>query len=544
MRKSLPRGAVATFWVCCIACGAGRPARAADAPPARPVPALARQVRAILSRLASGDYKDRERATLEAEALPAAALPLIEDALASGALSPEVALRLADKVSALQRKVASTKYEDMLRGMYLWDRQSLLDAYDRGGHADPKWDAAAHEAIVLHVRPRRDPNISPKDQRRIIDAFKKAIDLGCDDPLLLYHYWQRKLTSEKPVPGVNVLTKIEPIRKACEGVVAGNYPPVHRMEAAMRLAEESIMYHRYTPELGKRVNENIEIALAQVEPAIKAGAPRHLLMGMLAPIEKLVHTMERNKGTEGHARMMKAVRVSAKGTAIPAFLDADFYIWRGYFLRNHPDYRTPGPKQEQVKTLLAEVVQQCKAAVDECLVAAPDDPDAINRMLRYLCMIAGPRAEFDKWFEKTTTIYPNDLPAYQVKLGYIRENGTAEEQLAFGRECLAKGNWPSRIPLILVDVHATLASDSGDPQVWEDLTAAFEGYLKRFPDAHRDRTAYLVSACLGNHWLVAKAQFDKLGDDLVWNLFDSQARIDECRRKANEAAAAAATPRS
>src|SRR4051812_777504 len=187
-------------------------------PPAAPIdPALSKQVRGLLLRLESGDYQEHEQATLAIEKLPASALPLIERALASGALSPEVSVRLADRVSTLQRKVASTKYKDMLRVNFLWDRQSYLDGYEKGGHTNPKWDAAAREAIVLHVRPRRDPNLSPRDSRRIIAAMKAATDLGCDDPLIRMHYWLRKLTTEKPVPGVDVrATKIEPIRKACE----------------------------------------------------------------------------------------------------------------------------------------------------------------------------------------------------------------------------------------------------------------------------------------------------------------------------------------
>jgi hypothetical protein len=413
-------------------------------PPAAPIdPALTKQVRALLARLESDDYQERERATLAVEQLPAEAVPLIERALASGDLSPEVSVRLADRVGTLRRKVASTKYEDMLRAMFLWDRQSYLTAYERGGHTNPKWDAAAREAIVLHVRPRRDPNLSPKDSRRIIAAMKAAIDLGCDDPLIRYHYWHRKLRSEKPVPGVDVRTKMEPIRKACEEVVAGNYPAIHRMEAAVRLGEEAILYHVYTPELGKRVNENVEVALSLVAPAIKDGAPRHALMALLPSLEKLVHTMEKNRATEGHARMMKSIRASAKGTTIPAFLDADFYIWRGNFLRGNRDYRAGGDKAEPVKKLLADVVKKGKAAVDEALKPDPDDPDAINRMLRYLVMTVAPREEFEKWFEKSMRLYPNGLPACQVKLEYLRDNVGYDAQLEFGRQCVAQGNWPA-----------------------------------------------------------------------------------------------------
>ncbi|HSI34615.1 MAG: hypothetical protein ACAI43_15610 [Phycisphaerae bacterium] len=503
--------------------------------PTKPAPAAPlspdRQVLLLLAQLGSPDYAVRDKAALAIEELPASALPAIEAALAKGELSPEVAVRLAEKVSYVRRKSDATKYETMLRDYYVWDRDTALAAYTGGGHTNPKWDAAAREAIVLHVRPRRDPNISPHDVGRIVAAMKKAIDLGCDDPLV--RMWHAIRAFELLKPDADPKPLIAEARAAAEGVAAGAYPAYLRMEAAYRHADIVVRYDKPTPENKKAVTADFDIVFSQVGPALKEGAPRHAIMSVVTPAKSLLSALENASLSRAHDRAMKAMAPAIKGTMIQHFLEADFRISGGYFVRNSKP--VAGRPPEEKEKLLAKTVGQAKAAVDAGLKLDPDDSDAVNRMLRFLCLTRAPADEFDKWFDRAMKLYPNDLVACQMKHTYLQENGTVEQRLAFGRECLAGGNWGSRIPLILCDVHAQLGSDPRDAEVWADLTAAYEGYFKRFPNANADRSAYCYSACLADQWRVARTQFDALGDHLVWTFFNSQQQLDEYRKRAKAA---------
>lgn len=491
-------------------------------------PALAARVNALLVQLEAGDYRARERATAAVEELPPAALPFIEKAVASGDLSPEVSARLSSRMSILLRKSAATKYEQRLRAMLEWERTASLAAYDRGGHTDPKWDAAAREGIVLHVRPRRDPNISPKDQARIAAALKRAVDLGCDDPLVRYYYNRRRFQTLKP--GADPRPVAAEMKKAADGILAGDYPSYYKMEAAFTRVDEAVRFHR-PPELKRdAVSADLDKILSLVGPAIKEGTPQHLIVGVLTPMRDYVAQVERGDRLAGHRRMMKALDAQAKGTTIPAYFEADFYIARGYLIREDPNVG----EDERAK-LLADCAKSCKAAVDAGLAPDPVDADAINRMIRYLCLVRAPADEFDRWFDKGLRAYPNDLVACQMKHAYLRENGTPAQRVEFGRWCVRQGNWPSRIPLIICDVYADLGSDPHDPDVWHDLSATYEAYLARFPNAYADRTGYCLTACMAEQWDVAKAQFDSLGDNLVWTFFGSQQQLDGFRKKAAEA---------
>lgn len=502
--------------------------RAAD-PPIDP--ATKKKVLLLLLQLESADYEERDKATLALEALPAAATPMIEAALAKGDLSPEVAQRLEDKVGMLRRKVGATKYENTLRAQFLWDRATALAGYNGGGHTNPKWDAAAREAIVLHIRPRRDPNISPRDQKLIAAALKKAIDLGCDDPYIRFAFAQR--TFEQLMPPNFPRAVITAWRKASDDIIAGNYPAYIKMEALHRRVESTLLFQGLTNETRKKARAYIDQIYALVPQALKDGAGRHLIMGIITPTKTYLANVENFNQNTAHERTIKALTPTTKGTTICAFLEADYQILRGYAIRNgtYGQGWTPEKREKE----LADAVKQCKVAVDAALAPDPTDPEAINRMIRYMCLARSPADEFEKWFIKGLEAYPNDFLHCQMKHSYLKENGTADQCIAFGRQCLADGNWPSRIPLMICNVYADMGADPNDPEVWNDLSLAYEQYLKRCPNAYADRSAYLRTAGLAGKWDVAKTQFDALGDNLIPRFFESQKQIDEWRKQANEA---------
>ena len=68
-----------------------------------------------------------------------------------------------------------------------WTERTLAVPYEKVGKKDPRWDALVRElmktAVPLFVRPE---DSSTHDD--VYKAAKKAIDAGCDDPIVLYIY--------------------------------------------------------------------------------------------------------------------------------------------------------------------------------------------------------------------------------------------------------------------------------------------------------------------------------------------------------------------
>ena len=79
-----------------------------------------------------------------------------------------------------------------------WNRRSLESAYDKVGKKDPRWDKPAREALDLAARmfsQQVDPAVALSD---IHGPAKKAVEAGCDDPLILYVYARSPVDTSFP----------------------------------------------------------------------------------------------------------------------------------------------------------------------------------------------------------------------------------------------------------------------------------------------------------------------------------------------------------
>jgi hypothetical protein len=503
-------------------------------------PALAARVTALLRDLNSDNFATRDAASTKLDALPGEALPLIEEALSTGELSPEVSLRLDAKVSLLRRKAAATAYEKSLQRELEWSRTTALAAYDNGGHTNPEWDAAAREAIVLQVRPRFDPNRSSKDDARISAAIEKAIDLGCDDPFVLYIHANRyRLTL-----GHDPQRAFEMMNRAAGGVLAGNYPPFRKLMAAARRAETrcAVEPDRLTIAARRELEQDLQTALSLFPDAAKDGTPRPFLheaaMALHPAFTRLLQ--DHDKAFE---KVYAALKSATPDSNVADIFAADIHLARTDVIRNDREFRGHRLLPAEKGKLIDELNAKAKAAVDAALAIDPQDPIALIDMLRLLTYTNVHRDEFEKWFEKSMAVYPNNLRACQIKRSYLERGDSSHEQaIEFGRQCLEGGNWSARIPLIIVDVHLNIArfdrpeEHLSKDDVWNDVKAAEEGYLKRYPNAVYDRTNYAKVASHSGHWDVAKAQFDLLGDNGVYSVFRGKQTYDYYRNKANRLA--------
>jgi hypothetical protein len=147
----------------------------------------------------------------------------------------------------------------------------------------------------------------------------------------------------------------------------------------------------------------------------------------------------------------------------------------------------------------------------------------------------------ETWYRRAIEADPDNLDAVKRKLYYLSPQwyGSAEEQLAFGRDLVQGGNWEARLPFQLIDVHAKLARASNnagkyykDPLVWADIKSVYEPYLARKPDAAHDRSWYAKLACWSDQLEVARAQFDTLGDKVDVSVFASREEMERLKAAA------------
>jgi tetratricopeptide (TPR) repeat protein len=332
------------------------------------------------------------------------------------------------------------------------------------------------------------------------------------------------------------------IDRAAGGVLAGNYPPYRKLIAAVRRAEAGLAANpdRLGVAVTGQITADLDVARLLLADAAKDGAPRPLLYEaasvMYASSVRLLGDHEK-----AFDSVRAALDAAVPGTNLPQLFAAETFLARVRAIRENRDALqktfNPAGKARAAGALL----DKAKAAIDAAIELDPQDPVPLDNMLRYLTESEAPRDQFEEYFAKAMAVYPNNLRACQLKRAYLQgPGGTAhpQEAIAFGRECLAGANWSSRIPLIIVDVHGHIArfdrpeEHYGRAEVWEDIRGALEPYLKRYPNAVYDRSHYARLACHAGKWDVAHAQFERLGDNGVYNFFRGKPTYDYYREKA------------
>ena len=123
----------------------------------------------------------------------------------------------------------------------------------------------------------------------------------------------------------------------------------------------------------------------------------------------------------------------------------------------------------------------------------PGFPDTANWMIKMSNCTGKPKAEMEQWFQRAMKAKPDFYDACTSKMWYLqpRWNGSVEEMLTFGRECVQNTNYTGNIPMILLDAYSTLAQQTKpesaraelykDPTVWQDVKDAVTEMERRQP---------------------------------------------------------------
>jgi hypothetical protein len=106
-----------------------------------------------------------------------------------------------------------------------WNQRTLGGAYQKVGHKDPRWDNLAEQALDAAARAfslQVEPVIT-RDE--LFQRLKRAVNAGCDDPLILYLYARLSI-------GRNDVGPNEELEKrqitAATAMQQSRYPPFRR----------------------------------------------------------------------------------------------------------------------------------------------------------------------------------------------------------------------------------------------------------------------------------------------------------------------------
>ena len=445
----------------------------------------------------------------------------------------EVACRKTDATKILPPNGAPQSRLD-------WNMKTLVDAYQKAGHTNPKWDESATRALTEFARVRSQRTTSNEAWGSIIsNDCSAAVEVGCDDPMVRYLYIRTCLYGSASKQKI-----LDEMCEASQGMAKSSYPDIRKYYAWQRTAQQITNTFGYTTNIPSKYRAM----------GIWGSAVTNLLDALSDPTmppEEFYDAshdfLEEYKGDLGHREegfpfIEKRFPPGWKTVSLLQLLRGEGYIEMAWHARGSGFANTVTSKGWK---LFAERL----AVAEEALTAAwqlnTNDARIAIQMMRVELGQGQGRDRMDLWFHRAMELNPDYYDACSLKLFYLEPKwyGTVQDMLGFGRECVLNKRWGGHVPLILLDAHVDIRNQFVEadqrtgywkqPQVWKDIKSAFARFFELNPDAVGWYHDYVWYAYQAEDWATLNTLIPKLGS-INYNYFGGKGEFDKMVALAKE----------
>lgn len=428
-----------------------------------------------------------------------------------------------------------------------WCRTTLAGDYEANGARNPKWDASALDALsaladLWSGNPQRPGN----EQERAWRASQKAVSAGCNDPLILYVHARMYETAALE----NLDDAVRLHREAASAVDGSQYAPFVKARAHVETAEVMIQNARAKESTeAQGTMEQIESAreLLPVIAAVK-DIPQTLVVDLVASILDLDRELRSDRKESFDAMAAVFAKEQPAGGVIHRLLKARFLLDYAWDARGG---QGAAHVTDNARAVFASRLQAAERETAKASAIDPLSPVVASLMLTIELGQGEGRERMESWFRYGNAVDPGSYQIYAQKLRYLEPQwyGSQEEMVAYGQELLAAKQWNLKLPFVLASAYLQLGRHyedpsefyQDDPQTCRDIKAIYDGYLKLYPDAAYERSAYALALYYCGDHGAANQQFKTLGGDGRIGPFLTRANYDN--KRTDSAARAAAQRR-
>ena len=399
---------------------------------------------------------------------------------------------------------------------FKWNLQTTVETYNRAGRKNPAWDLEARQAMELYARIRAySIKTGSPIYREIAWRLLNAIRAGCDDPLVRYLHTRYVLPSVNNArPEVLFATT-----NAASAMEASGYSDFRKFFACLKAAD----------------------AMRSVAPTNSPESPETARFYQLAE-QSLIRSLRDqtipdddmysacNQWLTSEKRSGKSFEYPYEVIAEPLFkywpkagwayeLKGAFYIQLAWNVRGSGWANTVPSEKWPV---FHAHINEAKKALEKAWELDPTRLEVAIHMLTVALGLEKDDRFMQTWFERAMALDPDSYRACQAKRNYLEPkwHGSPEELIAFGRECVASEKWGGRVPLMLAEVHDTLAANLKSeawqnywlqPEVWTDLKSSYEKFFRLNPQSTGWHHNYARHAYRCQQWDELNRQIDLLG---------------------------------
>lgn len=421
-------------------------------------------------------------------------------------------------------------------------RRTLLDDYEKVGRRDPKWDDDVRAALKGAVEMFSEFYNSKSNYHTMRGSLQRAVDAGCDDPLVKYLY-ARSLRAK----GADNATVAPVYIEAGRAFEKSKYS-AYRRAVGMRLAAENLPLENSSPENIQKAFEMFQRALLVAAKVRQDGLSdevkiRDFWREQVGAAVSAYWSSGKDiptvlKWVDGISRQIPELR--------PALLESKSQLWRMYGWQARGS-GTADTVTEEGWRLFGERLLESKKCLEQAYKLDPMDGNVCASMI-VVCKALGKgdHEETRLWFDRAMKANPGNYDACSNLLDYLEPkwHGSREVLVGFGRSCLRSNNWPSKIPLLIAEAHlraigsaplSEWARYTHTDQVRDDINSAYEEYLKREPEDDIERAKYAAFCYQTGQLRKCSEQFQRVGDGLFGNNLFTLEALERMRERSYRA---------
>lgn len=407
-----------------------------------------------------------------------------------------------------------------------WALKALNSGYRASGHANLAWDrqvAAAFEAFADYTR------VNASHWPALEAALAELARVGCDDPMVQYlqvRYGSHAEASEQ--------VALEFFR-AHDAMLRSKHHPLFKFMAGMRAVD-------HARSADKKSNRSDRISWTTIcleDTARDTNAPS-------AEVTEAVSLWLKHSPTQAWIDYVKR--------SVGAFLPPDWAptadFWpalQGRASINEAWARRGTGYAKTVSNQGWQGFEDELVKAEEFLTEAwsknPSNAETAFLMMRVELGQGRGRARMEAWFERAMSLDTNYYDAANLMSFYLepRWYGSDAEAIRFARSCVASDQWGGTVPLVLADLHRSLAKFYyrtnaaiywQQPQVWPDVKSSWEKFFQINPGATGWRHNYARDAFNCGQYSVFLAQTKLFAGNTNHTFFGGRTEFDAMLKKA------------
>ena len=138
-----------------------------------------------------------------------------------------------------------------------WFRKTLLEAYEKVGKKDPRWDEDARAGLDAAIRYYSRDNLPRSVLREARDGFRRAMDAGCDDPMVL----QLEAFASNGVNDPSTDQVIHRFLMATDALEQSPYPAIRKVWALTSAVKDAAKLPSATDEEKQGIPRHLDLIL-------------------------------------------------------------------------------------------------------------------------------------------------------------------------------------------------------------------------------------------------------------------------------------------